>query len=437
MRLWSLASELAAKTPAERNRYVDFLRAASIIVVITGHWLITTIHYVDGELNSRHIFTLQPATQWLTWAFQVMPIFFIVGGYSNAVSLESASRRGIGYGDWLATRLHRLGIPLLALIATWTLLAAVMHLAGTKPAIIQLITRAAMIPTWFLAIYTMVVILAPLAHRLWRRYGFGSFALLATIAVLLDLLFFAAELQWPSWSNYFWIWLAIHSLGFAWRDGRFGKPGQLLLMSAGALGLLWILVFPGPYPLAMVGTPDMSLSNTTPPKTTLIVLGIFQFSLLLAIEKPMRKALAGTRLWTATVLVNSMIMSIYLWHLTVMLVFIGVLYLAGGTGLGLEPGSLAWWLSRPLWFLVLLLLLVPLALAVSPLERSASASRTLPPWRQVVGATMICLAIALITLHGYASPMRPWLDLLILGLLSVGAAGSGLLTGLILRLKSR
>jgi hypothetical protein len=31
--VWSTASELAAKTPPERNRYVDFLRAVSILVV--------------------------------------------------------------------------------------------------------------------------------------------------------------------------------------------------------------------------------------------------------------------------------------------------------------------------------------------------------------------------------------------------------------------
>ena len=45
-----------------------------------------------------------------------MPIFFIVGGYSNAVSLESAKRKGIGYAGWLAARLHRLVSPLLLLL---------------------------------------------------------------------------------------------------------------------------------------------------------------------------------------------------------------------------------------------------------------------------------------------------------------------------------
>ena len=39
-RAWEQAAHLAEQTPASRNRYVDFLRAASIIVVIIGHWLV-------------------------------------------------------------------------------------------------------------------------------------------------------------------------------------------------------------------------------------------------------------------------------------------------------------------------------------------------------------------------------------------------------------
>jgi hypothetical protein len=215
-----------------------------------------------------------------------------------------------------------------------------MRFLDVSPEVIQLATKASLIPTWFLAIYIMVVILAPLAYRFWKRYGFVSFWILVALAILMDVAFFAARIQWPSWSSYFWVWLAIHSLGFAWRDARIGSTRRLLMLSALALGVMWLLVFYGPYPLAMVGSPDQVLSNTTPPKITLIALGTFQFGLLLAFENPMRRKLANPRLWTATVLINSMIMSIYLWHITVMIVLIGVLYLAGGIGLGLEPVTL-------------------------------------------------------------------------------------------------
>jgi peptidoglycan/LPS O-acetylase OafA/YrhL len=422
---------MAAQTPRERNRYVDFLRSVSILIVIIGHWLITTAYYVEGTLTSEHLFKIQPQTQWLTWLFQVMPIFFIVGGYSNAVSLESAHRKGVNYAGWLAVRLHRLVTPLLVLLTAWAAIAVIMHFFDVRPSVIQLASRASLIPTWFLAIYIMVVVLAPVTYKLWRRLGFASFWILVALAVLMDIAYFSLEVRWLGWSNYFWVWLAIHNLGFAWRDGRMGGVTQLLIYSALALLAMWLMVFHGPYPLAMVGSPDQILSNTTPPKITLLALGIFQFGLLLAVENPMRRALMNLRLWTATVLINSMIMTIYLWHITVMIVFIGLLYLAGGTGLGLEPGTINWWFSRPLWMTILAVLLVPIALLLSPLERNprSSESPIASSVRQLIGAMMICLGVALLAMFGYGGGPLPGLGIASFLLVAFGAGISGLLPG--------
>ncbi|MCH7945497.1 MAG: hypothetical protein IIC73_05710, partial [Armatimonadetes bacterium] len=49
--LWSRAAAAAAKTPDTRNRYVDFLRAVSILAVISGHWPVTTAYFSNGELT--------------------------------------------------------------------------------------------------------------------------------------------------------------------------------------------------------------------------------------------------------------------------------------------------------------------------------------------------------------------------------------------------
>ncbi len=429
MSIWSQASKMAALTPQDRNRYVDFLRAISILVVITGHWLIATAYYVDGTLTPGHLLKSQPQTQWLTWLFQVMPIFFIVGGYSNAVSLESARRKGVGYAEWLAARLYRLVAPLLLLLFAWTAIAVVMHLMGVRPEVIQFTSQASLIPTWFLAIYIMLVIFAPAAYKFWQRLGFASFWIFVALAALTDTAFFAADLRWLGWSNYFWVWLAVHHLGFAWRGGRLGSPGMLVACAAIAFLALYLLVFRGPYPLAMVGSPDEGLSNTLPPKITLLALGVFQFGLLLAFEGPMRRALSGLRLWTATVLINSMIMTVYLWHITVMVVFGAVLYLTGGLGLRIEPGTTEWWLSRPVWISILLVLLLPVALLLSPLERSSRrADSVIPsPVRQITGAMMLCLGISLLAMYGYGGGPLPRMDIASFALVVVGAGVSGLL----------
>jgi len=413
MQIWSQASEMAARTPPERNRYVDFLRSVSILIVIVGHWLIATTYYVDGNLTSGHLLKSQPQTQWLTWIFQVMPIFFIVGGYANAVSLESARRKGIGYAGWLAARLNRLVIPLLVLLTAWAAIATILHLFGARPEVIEYASKAALIPTWFLAIYIMVVILAPSMYNFWRRLGFASFWIFVAVAALVDFLFFAADIRWPGWTNYFWVWLAVHHLGFAWRDDRMGSPARLIMYSAAV----------GPYPLAMVGSPDPGLSNTLPPKITLLALGVFQFGLLLSLQTPMRRALENLKLWTATVLINSMIMTIYLWHITVMVILIALLYLAGGIGLGIEPGSTDWWWSRPVWIAVLLLLLLPVALLISPLERRSRGTGSSIPssFRQVVGAMMFCLGVALLSLFGFGGGPLPGLDIASFVLVLAGA----------------
>ncbi len=429
MGMWSQAKEMSAVTPADRNRYVDFLRAVSILMVVSGHWLIVGIYYVDGSISFAKLLVVQPATQWMTWVFQVMPIFFIVGGYANAVSLESAKRREIGYSGWLVTRLNRLVSPLLVLLFVWAILAAVLHYSGVSGNVLRLASQAALIPIWFLAIYIMVVVLAPATYIAWKRWGFVSFWAFACIATLVDVAFFVGKQEWLGWTNFFWVWLAVHHLGYAWRDGRIGNPVQLLIYSLLGFIALWILVFQGPYPFAMVGSPDEALSNTAPPKITLLALGIFQFGVLLAIEKPMRKFLSGLRIWAATVLINSMIMTLYLWHLTVTVILVALDYMAGGFGLGLEPGTHEWWLTRPVWILVLYVALLPVSLLFSPLERRSRPADAATPnaVRLVSGSLMICLGVAILAKFGIGSPPLPGLDIGAYALIVAGSGISGLL----------
>lgn len=422
--IWATAHSLAERTPPERNRYVDFLRALSILAVVVGHWLIATAWYVDGELMTGHLLKQRPDVQWLTWLFQVMPVFFFVGGYSHAVSLESARRKSLDYAAWLIGRLTRLVTPLLLLLVVWAGIALVMRLLDVSPGVIQYMSQASLIPTWFLAVYIMVAILAPVAYRFWQRAGYWSIAAFIAMAALVDVAFFAVGLEFLGWTNYFWVWLAVHQLGYAWRDGRLPGRGALVLLSAAGLASLATLIFQGPYPFAMVGSPDEGLSNTLPPKLTLVALAFAQFGLLMAIETPMRRILANTAVWAVTVLVNSMIMTVYLWHITVMIVVGGLMYLAGGVGFGVEPGTTEWWWSRPLWIAGLALVLIPLALVLSPLERRGRPKRAAVPRavRQIFGSILFCLGLALLALFGFGDEPADWIDVAAFAIVFAGAA---------------
>ena len=59
-----MAKALAERTPDTRNRYVDFLRAVSITVVVLGHWLMAAPAMDRGELGD-HVEILHQDGVWL------------------------------------------------------------------------------------------------------------------------------------------------------------------------------------------------------------------------------------------------------------------------------------------------------------------------------------------------------------------------------------
>ncbi|MFC1778597.1 acyltransferase [Pseudomonadota bacterium] len=398
--IWSQASNLAARTPESRNRYVDFLRAVSIFAVVFGHWLMAAPYVAEGGIQITSMLEHQQWTRWMTWVFQVMPVFFLVGGYSNGISWQSAQRKGQSYAQWLQVRLQRLAGPVLPLIVMWIVLAAGAQGLGLRPAMVKVASQMALIPVWFLAVYVFVVVLVPITYAAWQRYGFKSFGILVLAAVIDDLLFFAADFRALGWFNYAFVWLAVHQLGYAWRDGYMAGARQGLTWVIGGAVVLVGLITIGPYPVSMVSVPGQEISNTLPPKISMLALGIVQCGLLLSIETPMRRWLSRATPWTAVVLVNSMIMTVFLWHLTASTLVIGCALLFNDIGLEVIPGSKLWWAIRPVWLLVYLLALLPFALGFGRFERSSASHSTLPAWRLISGAILICAGLALLALDG-------------------------------------
>ena len=113
-------------------------------MVVLGHWTIIAVD-ADGGILPHGVLDQARWTHPLTWIFQVMPIFFLVGGYSNALSWRSARRKGVGYAEWLRTRLRRLGIPLIPLLLAWLVIGVVAVAAGAPHATVQLASQMALI----------------------------------------------------------------------------------------------------------------------------------------------------------------------------------------------------------------------------------------------------------------------------------------------------
>jgi len=403
--IWAQARELAEHTPETRNRYVDFLRAASIMVVVCGHWLMAAPFVEEGRLQLGNMLDFAPWTQWLTWAFQVMPLFFIVGGYANGVSWAAAQRSGNRYGAWVAARLKRLIGPVVPLLVVWSVMAMIAHFAGVHPQTIKVGSQVALIPTWFLAVYVMVVIAAPGTYWLWCRFGMVSFWALALGAIVIDAVAFVADYGLLRWVNYAFVWLGVHQLGYIWRDSRIGGPLRALLWAAAGLAVLIFLVCVASYPVSMITVPGEEVSNSRPPTFALLALGAFQAGLVLSLEAPTRRWLQGLRPWTTTVLVNGTIMTLYLWHVTVMSLIVGLLNLLGGIGLGVRPNTVSWWSSRPLWIAFLGVILLVFIAVFGRFEQIArgGASAALPGWRVLTGAIGVCAGLAILALNGIGS----------------------------------
>lgn len=399
MSLWSTAAGIAAQTPDSRNRLVDFLRAASILAVISGHWMLAAPYVGPNGFVVGNMLELADYTKWLSWAFQVMPVFFLVGGYANAVSWRAAERDGKSYASWLDSRLRRLILPVLPLIAVWVLLSVLSRWFGVSAELVQEGSKIALIPIWFLAIYTLIVLLVPLTHAAWRRWGFASFVVPAVLAIADDALFFAG-LAGVGWFNYLFVWVAVHQLGFAWLDRRLPQPIVRFAFGCFGIGLLYGLTIRGPYPIAMISVPDAAISNTLPPKLPLLALAMAQAGFILAAEGPLRRWLMRPTPWTAAVLLNGMIMTIYLWHSTALTLVMGLAVLLGNLGLALEPGSSGWWLARPFWLVAYVIALASLMPVVARFERLPSPARVARSWQLVGGSLLVCAGPGLLAYLG-------------------------------------
>ncbi|MFB0630541.1 acyltransferase [Streptomyces sp. AB3(2024)] len=364
------ARAMAAATPTARDRYVDLLRVASLATVVLGHWLMAAVSG-DGMGN---LLALVPPLQVLTWALQVMPVFFFVGGFSHALSYRSLERRypgRPGYAVFLRARLRRLLRPTLVFVLVWAVLALAVQLAGhgggrLTGAALRTVTQ----PLWFIGIYLAMVALTPPLLRLHARHGWAAFAALAGAAALVDVLRFALGVPYVEFLNFALVWLAVHQLGFLRADGRITRPA--VLGAAGLAGAVLLVAF-GPYPLSMVGMPGEKVSNMAPPTLALLCHGMWLVGAVQLLARPAGAWLARPRVWHGVVAANGVAMTAFLWHLTAMLgVYAAQLLL----GMALpEPATGAWWAQVPVRILLAVALTALLVACFRRFEAPGASAR--------------------------------------------------------------
>ena len=363
------AKTVKVEPPATRNRAVDAYRAMAMCAVALGHWLAADVRLgTDGHLRGGNALDRVSGLHILTWAFQVMPLFFCIGGFSNAASLDAHARRGGTPAVWIRARLRRLSTPAAWLAGTGFTVATVGPIVGISQSLIRAAIGTAAIPLWFLGNYVADTALAPFTLLLYRRHGNRFLAVLTVLFVSLEATRFP-KLHYLAQCNIVIGWLFFQMIGFAWKDGRLPAGRALIRVGIGAWVVAGALVAFGPWPLAMVSVPGAQFANTWPPSIALLAYGIGSCSFFIAAAPSVSRFLErSTRSWKVVIVANTMTMTSYLWHFTALAISAVVCQ-----RLGILPtaavGSTAWWVQKvPLLGIALVVLAVLVAL-LSPKER--------------------------------------------------------------------
>ena len=373
-----LARRIDAATPPQRDRAVDALRALAIAGVIGGHWLVTALvagssHGTGHGGTVLHDDSPLASMPWLaplSWIFQTLAVFFLVGGYSAARSYRGE------YLPWLRKRLIRLARPVAALVAVWIPVTVGLVLAGVPAATVHTIVFLVISPLWFLGVYAVLTALTPAATWLVRRFGAWAAAFPVAVVAAADLVRFGLHgPSWVGWVNLPAGWLVPYLLGIAWAQGRLAR-GQLrgrrvpaLMLAGGAAATAALIAWAG-YPASMVGVNGAHISNLNPPTLAAVTFGIAQCGLALLLRDRLARLMRRPLAWAAIALVNLSAMTLFLWHQTAFVAVSSVGLLAGRVpGLLTAPASGLWVAERLAWLPVFAIVLSGLWLAFRRVER--------------------------------------------------------------------
>ncbi len=357
-----------------RDLTLDLARVFCVLLVVAIHLMFVGV----GPDAAGGIAVSRPLEQqswfWVaTWFGQVMPLFFVVGGFATATSLRSLRRRVADPGERARTfvhgRMQRLARPALPLFVFLAVALIGATAIGVDPALLDSVAVGVGSPLWFLSAYLICQLLAPALLDAHERAPLRTVALLLGAVVLVDVAQFTipgipvdgAGMSYLGYLNMLFVWPLATVFGFWYADGWFARRAwwQLALIAVACWASLIPMTVLGPY------SPNM-LTNLNPPTLPLVALGLGQAALLQLLKPPLT-ALMRTKAARAVVFViGSRLMTVYLWHLPVIVAIAGIGLLLPGTP---APGSEVWWLLRPVLYFVVLGAVLALSLPLGRFER--------------------------------------------------------------------
>lgn len=384
-----------------RDRAVDLVRAACLIAVVTIHSLMVGIGFRDGEVVLENALEAWSGFTVFSWFTQMMPLFFIMGGFASATHFRRVRERGVGTAAYLATRMRRLlPVPLAAAVAVTATLAA-LSAAGLSPELVATAGWRISQPLWFLGVYVLCTAFVPLGLHLHERAPVATLISIGIGIAAIDAARFLSGVDAIGFVNLLFVWLFVQQLGFWLADGR--APS---LRVAG-----WAVV--GLAALMLTGLSPANLYEAlNPPTAALALLGVVQLTLFARFRPALAAWAESPRVQRCSDALNGASMTVYAWHMPVVVLLAGATLALGSLGgaaaaLIPEPLSAAWWLGRPAWLITAALVVAVVMPLVHRWERRPSAAPvSAQPIR--VAAAVLCGAGGVLVVLAAGGALWAW-----------------------------
>jgi hypothetical protein len=384
------AIDIEQGTPADRDRAIDVIRIVALVGVVAGHAVMATSVIVDGVFVWDNLLTTSIVIQALTWVFQIMPLFFFAG-----VAASVGSHQPRSWGGWLLKRCTRLYRPVFYYLAFWTVALVVLRQVLPEH-VYEPVAGISIQLLWFLGAYVLVLAAMPLLMRITTgaRLAVAIAATCGLVAVV-DHLRVAGHAGVAIGYLNLVAWLIPGMLGVAYRRGLLSTSRAFALGVCAFVvnvGLLWL----GPYELSLVGIETQELKNMSPPSLLMaghsITLCAFAIALAPAIDRWARRP----RVWRLAVIGNSGAMTLYLWHMPVLL---AVHLVFDYLGLPRFPGEPHFVVLSVVQLALVAVLVFAAFVALRPLENEPlplwdGGNVTGPGPRSALVGTLLCVAAA-------------------------------------------
>lgn len=306
------------ETPLGRDRSIDAIRAYGLIIVVAGHYIMGIVQWNRNVPHLGNTLSSSISLQAITWIFQVMPLFFIAGGAANFISWKSAQSKETPYAVWLWKRAHRLLSPALVYLVVMIALGALIT-PNTNREMGRVLLNISTQLLWFLGVYIVTTALTPFTVKLYENFRISSVIIWLGVIAFCDYAHLADTAFAPlSLFNFISVWAMVSQFGYAFEKNEIRRNLALVIFTLAFTSEIWLVaVFP--YPISLVGMPTDSVSNMAPPTLVLALHSISIWAILSIFKDKINQLCQKSKVWNVVVGANMAAMTIYLWHIPVIM----------------------------------------------------------------------------------------------------------------------